>query len=57
MKLQVLVLFATLAATLAQEYLNAEDRDAKEDAEWEKFKVHCLVRFFYKVIICIYFLF
>lgn len=46
MKLQVLVLFATLAATLAQEYFNAEDRDAKEDAEWERFKVHCLFRSF-----------
>ena len=38
MKLEVLLLFATLAAALAQEFLQA-DRQSTDDAEWEKFKV------------------
>ncbi len=41
MKLQALILFATLAAAVAQEFLQSEEenRDAKEDSEWELFKV------------------
>lgn len=40
MKLQALILLATLAAAVAQEFLQEdENRDAKEDSEWELFKV------------------
>ena len=41
MKVQALILFATLAVAVAQEFLQEdENRDAKEDAEWENFKVY-----------------
>jgi hypothetical protein len=41
MKVQALILFATLVAAVAQEFLQEEEnRDAKEDAEWENFKVY-----------------
>lgn len=48
MKLQALVLFATLAAAVAQEFLQEEEnRDANEEAEWDKFKVFCSFNFFF----------
>lgn len=47
MKLQALVLFATLAAAVAQEFLQEEEnRDANEEAEWDKFKVFCSFNLF-----------
>lgn len=40
MKLQVLVLFATLAVAVAQDFLQEdENRDSTDDADWERFKV------------------
>ncbi|XP_057370712.1 procathepsin L-like [Daphnia carinata] len=39
MKLQVLVLFATLAVAVAQDFLqDDENRDSTDDADWERFK-------------------
>ena len=47
MKLQALILFATLAVAVAQEFLQEdENRDVKEDAEWENFKVFYLFELF-----------
>ncbi|EFX88652.1 hypothetical protein DAPPUDRAFT_304724 [Daphnia pulex] len=46
MKLQALILFATLAAAVAQEFLQEEEnRDANEDSEWELYKAKHKKRF------------
>lgn len=46
MKLQVLVLFATLAVAVAHDILQDDENRDSDDADWERFKVFYPFAFF-----------